>query len=475
MPPPLALALTLLFIGYLLRRDSREEPRVSSAVWIPIIWLMINGSRQVSQWWGTGSTFSAGTLTDGSPIDKGVYGVLMVAALCVLARRRVRVGEIAKNNLAIVLFLLYEGLSVLWSDLPDVAFKRWGKALGDPLMVLVLWSDAFPVSAITAAIRRCAYVLIPLSVLFCKYYDNLGRTISPWGASSYTGVTVDKNMFGYLLFAFGLFFAATLIHRRDRSRDDGSGGRSAQIISILFLVMIGWLFQIADSKTAALSLAAGVAVMVASLFATVRRHLWSYALAAVLLVMVGDAFFSVKGAIVEASGRDLTFTGRTGLWETLLQEPINPLIGVGYASFWLGERLARFWAMYPNSPPIEAHNGYLEVYLNLGLIGVSLIAGVLCTGLRRTRSRVAALLMSQTRNDRIFATFGMAYGIAYLLYNVTEATFQGLNFLFVIFLILAFEYRQAREPVQPVLSRFNAARWSEHAEGRQAERTWGGR
>lgn len=97
------------------------------------------------------------------------------------------------------------------------------------------------------------------------------------------------------------------------------------------------------------------------------------------------------------------------------------------------------------SPPIEAHNGYLEVYLNLGLIGLCLIAVVLWRGLITTQSRAAASLslsMSETHNDRIFGTFGMAYGVAYLLYNVSEATFQGLNFLFVIFLILAFNYRQ---------------------------------
>jgi hypothetical protein len=32
----------------------------------------------------------------------------------------------------------------------------------------------------------------------------------------------------------------------------------------------------------------------------------------------------------------------------------------------------------------------------------------------------------------------LAYAVSYLLYNVTEATFQGLNFLFLIFLMLAF-------------------------------------
>jgi O-antigen ligase len=360
----------------------------------------------------------------------------------------VRVGEIVKNNLPIALFLLYEGLSVLWSDTPFVAFRKWVKALGDPVMILLLWSDPFPVRAITAAIKRCAYVLIPLSLLFCKYYENLGRTFDPWGQAFYTGVTVDKNMFGYLLFAFGLFFVAAFMSRRDPHRNERNRLRSEQVINILFLVMIGWLLQIANSKTATVALTLGIVLIVALRFATVRRHFWAYALAAILLVTVSNELLPIRSVVAEASGRDATFTGRTGLWETLLQEPINPLIGVGYASFWSRERLTRLWAMYPNSPITQAHNGYLEVYLNLGLIGLCLIAGVLWRGLRTTRSRVAVFLsMSETHNDRIFRTFGIAYSAAYLFYNVTEATFQGLNFLFVIFLTLAFHYRQTRGPV----------------------------
>jgi O-antigen ligase len=451
MPPPLALALTLLFIGYLLHRDSREEPRVSSAVWIPIIWLLINGSRQVSQWVESGGPFFlAQRLEEGNPIDQAVYGALIVAGVCVIASRRVQVGEIIKNNLWITLFLLFEGFSVFWSDLPFVTLKRWVKALGDPVMVLVLWSDPFPVRAVTATIKRCAYVLVSLSILFCKYYENLGIAYDTWGKLQYTGVTTNKNLLGYLLFVFGLFFVAAFVSRRDPHHDERNRVRSDQVINILFLVMIGWLLQIANSKTATLSLTVGIAVIVASRFAAVRRHFWSYTLAAILLVTVSDELFSVKSAILEASGRDTTFTGRTGLWETLLQEPINPLIGVGYASFWLGERLTKFWEMYPTSPPIEAHNGYLEVYLNLGLIGVCLITGVLWRGLRTVRSKMDASLslsMSETHNDRIFGTFGIAYGVAYLFYNVTEATFQGLNFLWVIFLTLAFNSRQTRKPV----------------------------
>jgi O-antigen ligase len=254
-------------------------------------------------------------------------------------------------------------------------------------------------------------------------------------------VTVDKNMFGYLLFAFGLYFAAALTsgwqsrsHERDHKRTD-------QIVNVLLLAMTAWLIPIANSKTSTVALTAGIAIIVALQLPTVRRHFLPVALAAVLVVTVGDSLFSVKSSIIEASGRDATFTGRTGLWETVLNEPINPLVGAGYASFWLGERLARFWVMYPTSPPIQAHNGYIEVYLNLGILGVCLLAGVLWRGLRTVQTRATASLAlsaPSSRNEHTLAIFGLAYAVAYLLYNVTEATFQGLNFLFLIFLMLAF-------------------------------------
>jgi O-antigen ligase len=430
--------LTLLLIGYLLRRDLRETPRVATAVWIPTAWLMIIGSRQISQWYLTGPLLSAQALEEGSPVDKTAYAILIVAGVYVLARRRLQVEAIFRRNFPIVIFFLYAGLSVVWSDFPAIALKRWIKALGDLVMVLVLWSDPFPARAITAVIKRCAYVLIPLSVLFCKYYENIGRTIDSWGKSSYTGVTVDKNMFGYLLFAFGLYFVAALMSRLGPQQDSRSRVRSDQLIAILMLVLIGWLLPIANSKTATLALAAGVAVVAALRIRAFRRNFWSFALASIVVLMVAEELLSATSMVLEASGRDATLTGRTGLWGTLLKEPINPIVGTGYTSFWLGERLTKYWTMYPTSPPIQAHNGYLEVYLNLGLIGLFLLIGVLWSGLRTIRNRFASTRRQPDTNyEKTLKTFGLAYGTAYLLYNVTEATFQGMNFLFFIFLILA--------------------------------------
>ena len=220
--------------------------------------------------------------------------------------------------------------------------------------------------------------------------------------------------------------------------------------------MICRLLPIANSKTATLGLIAGLCVIMASRFATVRRHLWAYALGAIVLLILSDASFRQERPIVEMSGRDATLTGRTGLWETLLREPIDPVVGVGYASFWLGERLTRFWAMYPTSPPIEAHNGYLEVYINLGLIGVCLIAGVLWGGLRRI-ARGVAVVPSQCQRRRMSEHLRcLAQATASLISFTTsrKPRFRDPIF-FIIFLILAFDYRDnanrcSPSPVQPL-------------------------
>jgi O-antigen ligase len=265
-------------------------------------------------------------------------------------------------------------------------------------------------------------------------------TIDDWGRSYYTGVTLDKNMFGYLLFAYGLFFASALLYA---FRQDASSHPTRRIdiaCYALLLAMVAWLTPLANSKTSLFALISGIAVIVALQFSRIKRHLWSFLIAIVLIATICNELFSVNSAVLEASGRDASLTGRTGIWQTVLSEPINPLLGTGYTSFWLGERLQRIWNLYPNTPLIQAHNGYLEVYLNLGVVGLALLGGVLWTGLRNARRRLRAThYRTGNLDDSLFQTFGIAYILAYLLYNTTEAAFEGVNFLYIIFLFLAFD------------------------------------
>src|SRR5438552_7019387 len=109
MPPQLALLLTTAFVVFLFLRDRRESTRVSGRLWIPLIWLLIIGSRNVSEWVGFGGGES---LAEGSPLDSTIYFALEIVGLAVLLHRRVSLSEFLSRNPWFTLFFAYGALSI---------------------------------------------------------------------------------------------------------------------------------------------------------------------------------------------------------------------------------------------------------------------------------------------------------------------------------------------------------------------------
>jgi O-antigen ligase len=75
----------------------------------------------------------------------------------------------------------------------------------------------------------------------------------------------------------------------------------------------------------------------------------------------------------------------------------------------------------------EAHNGYLELYLNLGWIGVALLAGLILTGYPR--------VIATLRADPHAGSIGLAFFVAEVVYNYTEAGFRMMFPLWIFFLL----------------------------------------
>src|SRR5208337_1324676 len=142
MPPPIATTLLVLGIVGLFWLDRDREVRTSKALWIPLLWLLINASRPLSVWLQSGPTMDTPEkYLDGSPIDALLWGILLAAGLIVLAWRGQQVGILLRANGPILLFFAYCALSILWSDYPFVAFKRWNKAVGDVVMILIVLTE----------------------------------------------------------------------------------------------------------------------------------------------------------------------------------------------------------------------------------------------------------------------------------------------------------------------------------------------
>lgn len=208
MPPKIALIACMVFIIWLLRIESKENTVLSPALWVPTFWLLIMGSRPVGRWF---NPTSVGSDAAGSPYDRFVLTMLILLALWVLSRRKINWSLLLKDNLWLILLYVYLGLSVLWSDFPFSSFKRWIKIFGAIPMALMILSEKQPLQALESVLRRCAYVLIPLSLVLIKYFPNYGVVYSRWeGTRMATGVTTHKNSLGVLctLLAFFLIWAA---------------------------------------------------------------------------------------------------------------------------------------------------------------------------------------------------------------------------------------------------------------------------
>jgi len=450
MPPQIAATICTIGILGLFWLDRDEKARTSIALWIPIMWLAIACSRPAAAWLGLEPLESTEQVMEGSPVDRLVFTALLVLGIIVLLSRMQRIGKLLQANGPILFFFFYCALSIVWSDYPGVAFKRWIKAVGDLIMILIVLSDKEPLTAIKRLLARSAYVLIPLSILFIKYYPLLGTAYGPWGGPRMnTGVTNNKNTLGVICLCFGLGalwrFLSVYHDREDKTRT------RRLVVQSVILAMVFWLLWVANSMTSiSCFIMASVLMLMARLRFVKRQPIAVHLLIGTMLVVAAYVlFFGVSHSALATMGRNPTLTDRTEVWGWLFSMVHNPLVGTGFESFWLGPRLEKLWSIYWWHPN-EAHNGYIEIYINLGWIGIALLAVVLLTGYQK--------VIRAYRQELPLATLWLAYFLIGMVYNFTEAAFfrmQAPAWLFFLFAITRSPLTPKPE-VQPTFETENA-------------------
>jgi exopolysaccharide production protein ExoQ len=426
----LAFACAIAGMFYLIREP---KAKTSPALWLPVIWLAIASSRNISEWLqpdiqSKGGLDTANRYLDGNPIDRNVMTGLLFVGILVLIGRRQKILGFLRANQAILLFFFYCLVSTLWADHPDVSFKRWTKAVGDFVMVLIVLSDPDRISAIKRFFARAGFVLLPLSILFIRYYSDLGRRYSPWdGALSYTGVTTNKNELGMICMIYGLASLWCLLDAYGWGTNTPK--KFTPMIAHSGMILMGvWLILTANSMTpfSCMVLAGFVMIWVGRPAVRRRPALIHLAVFGVLFVAFSALFLNLGSGLLSNIGRDATLTGRTAIWNMVIAMCPNRLIGAGFESFWMGDRLAQIWRIYWNHPN-QAHDGYLEIYLNLGWIGEGLLALVIISGYRTVISKV--------RRNVKGASLMLGYFVAAVAYNFTESAFKMTHPVWIVFLL----------------------------------------
>jgi O-antigen ligase len=192
--------------------------------------------------------------------------------------------------------------------------------------------------------------------------------------------------------------------------------------------MIAWLFYMANSATSLVCLIIAICLFLVGRRPVVARkplRILTIGIAFIALYSALELLFDMSGTIIEMFGRRPDLTTRVPMWDDLLSMVKNPLVGFGYESFWLGARqkiIMDKWGI-----AISAHNGYLEMYLNLGLIGLFMLVGWFLSGLRKVARHLVI--------DYAAAMLRLCFIVVLAFYSWTEATFYGVSIMWVIFML----------------------------------------
>jgi len=365
---------------------------------------------------------SADARVDGSPIDRVAVLSLFALALYVLWSNRERALTCLIGNPGQISLVGLAVMSLFWSDFPDLTLRR-------AMLFFFLTTITLALAAGVDDWRRFhsflfgALTLIIVANLFSIVLTP-SRAISDIGVNGLYG---QKNLAGIVaLIAAIVGFGWLLGAENPRSVVRGS---FALLLIFAFLLLT-------RSKTSINLTVLGVAAM--SFFAAAERFgprfilaaiSMSLLLAAVVLLALAAVDFDFN-VVLNSVVADATFTGRDQLWAFAG--------GEAHKRYWWGHGYGAFWDVgYSNDPVLrvetgswlattgvgvinQAHNGYLELWLELGLpasivAGLTTFKGALTGGYR-------AVFGAGSRQERAaLGAFAVLLGLQ-LLHNLTEAT-----------------------------------------------------
>ncbi len=416
----LALLLCTGFVLFLLWIEQRASRDISLTVWIPTLWIMVMSSRPLGTWFQSGEKHLTGGNEAGSPLDRWALTALAVLAVIVLVRRRYDWwGSLCRHKWLVAL-LAYMFVSTFWSDSTSVALRRWVRETIVIVMAFCLLSEANPRQALAAVLRRTAYVLAPFSLMLIKYYPALGRAYGKFsGIEMWTGVTGQKNELGRMCMISVLFLLFALYVRwRDRPQGRRLRDQAWADGGILLLTM--YLLVASASSTSLITFILGAAFFFG--LQLLRRQKLTVPRTGLLVLVIVLMAFGVAtpflgGANVagftSTLGRDATLTGRTEVWADVIPNwEKQPVLGYGLGSFWTDERRKLY--DIPTS-----HNGYLDILLELGEVGLAFYAVWLLSCARYLRRALPY--------EYDWANLAICLLLVSLVYNITESALNSFT------------------------------------------------
>ncbi len=399
------------------------------------VWLTFVGLNPMAE-----TAQSAAERVQGDSLSRVVtLGFSALAIAIIWNNRNTAIVCVRKNAilLGVVGFCL---LSTLWSDYPELTIRRAMLPATMTIIATGIAVGANDIRRLHTSLFFWLIAVIVLNVLALALWP--AETITDLGVK---GIYTDKNTAGQVAMLVVIVGAPWMIGVRNIT--ETIVGLTGVLVALIFLVLT-------ESKTSM-----GIAVLALAIIAVLvfADHLgqrfvlfiWCAALLGVFMFLSFLALhdFDFKTTVKGLLDFDTSFTGRDSIWKFAWKCASERFwLGHGYGAFWdVGEENDPLWRVEPGNwlgdvqkgVINEAHNGYLELWLYVGLpitiVATSTIAAGMLFDIRRYLDPIA------TRQTKAaYCAAGLLMFVC-LLYNMTEATlFSRSSGLFNLTIMLRF-------------------------------------
>jgi len=297
----------------------------------------------------------------GSIVNSLSYPFMAIA----LALHWKQIAYVATRNISLLIFVSMALLSLVWSaDLSTTMDINRG------LIRTFIFGAYFAARySLKEQMKILAWVIgiaAILSLLVCVGIPSYGI-----GEDGWQGIFPYKNFMGRSMVLGAILFLIMTFNKNRQSWINWLGFSLTILLAVL-----------SQSSTSILLLLLLLSQM--PLYRLIKQQ---YKLRVILLslvcILIGAVFMVIvanqETILVDVLGEGTTFNGRTPIWsliiETVSQD--RPWLGYGYGAFWTSDAgvhvILNTWAsdlVIPES--FNAHSVYMEIFANLGLLGLIL-------------------------------------------------------------------------------------------------------